>query len=255
MKKINWYEKFFAASVHFLVTMLLAGLAAVLVFFIWFPAPFAEMVGGIRLFALVVCSDLVLGPLISLVIFNSKKPRRELVRDYIVVGLIQMVALIYGISVVAGSRPVFIAFTQDRLEVIVASELESADLAEAPEALYRSLTWVGPLFVAVQMPEDLKERSEVLFSAVGGKDVQLMPKYYRSYETMLDQIESKSQPLSALITKHEEGRELVGRVLKELKRSEESLRWLPVHHRFGFWTALIDVKTGYPVKYLSIDPY
>jgi hypothetical protein len=28
-----------------------------------------------------------------------------------------------------------------------------------------------------------------------------------------------------------------------------------VKHTRGFWTALIDLETGYPVKYLPIDPY
>jgi hypothetical protein len=35
----------------------------------------------------------------------------------------------------------------------------------------------------------------------------------------------------------------------------ERLRWLPVHHRKGFWTALIDDQTGRPVGYAPVDPY
>ena len=31
----------------------------------------------------------------------------------------------------------------------------------------------------------------------------------------------------------------------------ERLRWLPVRHRKGFWTALIDIETGKPVRYVA----
>ena len=36
----------------------------------------------------------------------------------------------------------------------------------------------------------------------------------------------------------------------------ERLRWLPVRHRNGFSTALIDIETGKPVRYVEdVDPY
>ena len=35
----------------------------------------------------------------------------------------------------------------------------------------------------------------------------------------------------------------------------ERVRWLPVHHRQGFWTALIDIDDGKPVAYVAFDPY
>jgi len=33
------------------------------------------------------------------------------------------------------------------------------------------------------------------------------------------------------------------------------VRWLPVHHRKGFWTALIDSESGKPLAYIDLDPY
>jgi hypothetical protein len=33
------------------------------------------------------------------------------------------------------------------------------------------------------------------------------------------------------------------------------IRWLPVHHRKGFWTAFIDVENGRPLAYVDLDPY
>ena len=73
---IVWREKFVATGIHFLVTLTLAACAAALIFLVWFPDPFQTMIGGTELFLLVVGCDLALGPLISLVIYNSRKSRR-----------------------------------------------------------------------------------------------------------------------------------------------------------------------------------
>jgi hypothetical protein len=94
--------------------------AAALIFLVWFPDPYQTMVGGTKLFELVVICDLVLGPLISLVIYDRNKGRRKLIVDYTIVGVVQLAMLAYGVYVVAGTRPVYTAFNKDRLEVVSA---------------------------------------------------------------------------------------------------------------------------------------
>jgi hypothetical protein len=47
----------------------------------------------------------------------------------------------------------------------------------------------------------------------------------------------------------------IGRAIAKLDYPKAHLSWIPVHHRFGFYTVLIDAESGYPVKYLPIDPY
>jgi len=213
------------------------------------------MVGGFQLFILVIGCDLALGPLISLVIYNTKKPRRELVKDYLVVGVLQLAALGYGISVVAQSRPVFVVFTKDRLEVVTAQELDGNDLREGKGKEFKTRSWYGPKLVGIQFPTDSKERNDLLFSAVAGKDAQLMPKYYVAYKTVLGLVKNKALPISLLAERHTEEIGHLQSAINDSGIAEAELRWLPVHHRFGFWTALIDAKTGYPVKYLPFDPY
>jgi len=254
-KNVIWREKVSAAAIHLVFTSLAACVAAALIFFIWFPNPFSKMVGGTQLFLLVISCDLALGPVISLVIFNSRKKRAELIRDYMIVGILQLGALIYGVSIVADSRPAYVAFTKDRFEVVAAAELDDNDLREAMEDVFKSRSWTGPLLVGVQFPVDIKERNELLFSAVAGKDAQLMPKYYRPYESMVTTVKNKAQPISILIASHKKSEKAVDAAVKDLDIPAEKLGWLPVRHRFGFWTVLIDMDTGYPVKYLPIDPY
>src|SRR5690242_11523295 len=97
MSKINWRERFVAAAIHFFFTALLSGIAAALIFFVWFPNGLAALVGGSALFLIMVGCDVVLGPMLSLVIYSSTKPKRELILDYTIVGLLQLAALGYGV--------------------------------------------------------------------------------------------------------------------------------------------------------------
>lgn len=253
MIAIQWREKLIAAALHFAVTSILAVLAALLIFLIWFPNPFDQMVGGGKLFGLVIGCDLVLGPLISLVIFNSKKTYRELIFDYLLIGGLQLGALIYGVSVVSGSRPAFIVFVKDRLEVVTAMELDNNDLVEAE--IFNELPWFGPKLAATSSPDSPAERSQVLFSALAGKDIQLMPKYYRAYDSQLAAIKDRASPIAQLIERKPQSKGDVLEAINALSADESSLRWLPVKHRFGFWTAIIDYETGRPLTYLPIDPY
>ena len=109
---IPWREKWRAFAVHFAVTLAVGLCAAAVIFRVWYPDPFDDIIGGAELFTLVVGCDLALGPLVSLVIYNSRKSRGKLVFDYTVVGLLQLAALAYGVWIVAGARPVYVAFVR-----------------------------------------------------------------------------------------------------------------------------------------------
>ncbi len=248
---IAWREKFLAFAIHFLLTLALAVCAAGLIFFVWFPQPFDEMLGGTKLFLLVVGCDLALGPLISLVIYNSRKSRKELVTDYAVVGIVQLAALVYGVWAVASSRPVYVAFIKDRFEVIAANEIEPADVAAA-KAPYDVLPKWGPELVATRNAADGEEQQKLLFLGLAGKEASAMPAYYVPFDSMREPILQHAKPLDELMKKHPDAQALVDAA--ELPDAAR-LRWLPVKHRRGFWTALLDLQTAKPVAYIAIDPY
>ena len=74
-----WYAKLKAFFTHFVVTALVAGIVSYLVFKQWFPEPFANMMDAGSLLVLVLMCDLLLGPLVSFVIYNPQKKLKTLV--------------------------------------------------------------------------------------------------------------------------------------------------------------------------------
>jgi hypothetical protein len=250
---INWREKFLAFGIHFVVTLLLGAIAASLIFFVWFPDPFQTMVGGTQLFELVVVCDLVLGPLLSLVIFDTRKARWKIVMDYCIVGTVQIAALVYGVIIVSGTRPVYVAFNKDRLEVVTARDIKEAELAAARSPAYARLPYDGPRFVSIQIPE--AERQDALFEAVQGNEEHQRPKFYAPYEAELGQIRRRAKTVDELMARFPAEKPRFDQALRKLETPPDRVRWLPVHHRAGFWTALIDTQDGKPVGYVPMDPY
>jgi hypothetical protein len=251
---ILWREKARAFAVHFLITLLFSTAAAALVFLVWFPDPLQKMLGGTRLFEILVMCDLGLGPLSSFIVYSSRKTRRALVFDYTVIGIIQLGAFFYGLHAVANTRPAFIVSVGDRIEVVSAGEIDDADLAQGADGYRQRPLW-GPRLVGIQEPQDPKERDKVLWSSLAGKDYSVLPAYYAPYEHTLRQIRERALPVSELERRHPEARPLVSDAIVQLQTPVEKLAWLPVKHRNGFWTVLLNRETGRPVSWLPMDPY
>ena len=250
---ILWREKLRAFGIHFSITLVVALIAAALIFLVWYPAPFARMVGGLKLFTLITGCDLALGPVISLVIYSSRKTWLALVFDYTVVGVVQLAALVYGVYSVSEARPAYVAFVKDRLEVIAAGEISEKDRLEAKESKFVSPPVRGPMLVATFVrPED---HNDALWTALEGRDIGVRPKFYVDYESQIERVKKHLKPLSALQRRNQEFDQIIATALRELERPADDFGWLPVKHTRGIWTALVDRQTGYPVKYVPMEPY
>ncbi|MGZ5132283.1 MAG: hypothetical protein ACXWJ1_13285 [Caldimonas sp.] len=77
-----------AAGVHLLISAAVAGLAALLVFGLWYPGSYRLLAGGRDLFLLVTSVDVVIGPVLTFAIFNLAKGWRHLRRDLAVIGVL-----------------------------------------------------------------------------------------------------------------------------------------------------------------------
>jgi hypothetical protein len=250
---IAWREKFFATGVHFGVTLVLATMAAALIFLVWYPDPFDHMIGGTELFVLIVGSDLVLGPLLSLVLYNSRKTRRALLVDYTLVAILQVGALAYGISIMADARPVYIALSRDRFEIVLAGDLKAKELAAARDPQFAKVPWTGPKYVAVVISN--ADYQDALFEALAGNEEHMRPKFYQPYESQLDVLRKNAKPLPVLEARKPRAKALIDAALDGKSQPAGEYKWLPVRHFRGFWTAIVDDADGKVVAWVDLDPY
>ena len=111
---------------HLLASLGVAGLAALLVFGLWYPAPTAQLQGAGRLFVVLLAVDAMCGPLLTLLLTTPSKRRRELRLDLTLIVFLQLIALGYGLYVMESARPVAYVFEQDRLVLVTKNEVYGA---------------------------------------------------------------------------------------------------------------------------------
>lgn len=116
--------------------------SAAVVFGLWYPAPYRQMLDVGHIYLLVLAVDVVCGPLLTLILASSTKSRRERWLDFSLIGLIQLAALAYGMHSVWVAPPVALVFETDRLVVVTANEVNTDALPKAPAGL-RQLPWPG----------------------------------------------------------------------------------------------------------------
>ena len=243
-----------AASIHLLSSLAVALLAAALVFGMWYPFPYRELSGGRELFLLVVAVDVACGPLLTLVVFNSAKPRAELWRDLGLIALLQLGALGYGLHTVWQARPLFLVQEIDRFKVIARPELDGAAVVALPSAL-QPHWWKGPQTVAIREPKDAAERQKVLFESVqGGRDYGERAEFYLPYEgeAALKSLR-RAKPLRMYLQKYPE-QEVAARAFGDGKNGDIA-QWLylPVVARQD-WIAVLNDK-GVIMGFLKGDGF
>ncbi len=246
-------NRFTACGLHLVIS---AGIAITILLgmkLVWYPDPFFEAIGARGLILILVAVDVVIGPLITLIVFDLKKP--ELKRDLLVVVLLQLAALVYGMHAVFISRPVYAVFNVDRFDVVVASEIDPAELKKTQRAEFKSLPWWGPQIIAAKLPTNKKELEVVLFSAAqGGADVYQLPQYYVPYADVMGLAKSKAKPLAILRGKPGDAA-LVDRFIAHNGHHEMQLGFVPFRGRKNDFAVVLELGTGKIAGFLPIDPY
>lgn len=103
-------EKFIAFFKHFSLSLILLIIAGYIVFCVWYHKPYYQLFNVMPIFGLMLVIDVVLGPLLTLIVY--KKGKKTLKTDLMVIVLIQIVAFGWGIWNIANARPAWIAINQ-----------------------------------------------------------------------------------------------------------------------------------------------
>src|SRR5215218_9788376 len=112
---LSGYTRWQAAPVHLVISAIIAVLVFATMLLLWYPRPYFTVAGGFTLMLLLIGVDVVIGPLLTLVVFDPRK--KSLKFDLAVIVVLQLAALIYGVWIMFSARPVFVAFAGDRFEV------------------------------------------------------------------------------------------------------------------------------------------
>lgn len=229
-------SRLYAAGTHLGLSVLVALLVAGLVFTLWYPWPYRTASGGQELFLLITAVDVVMGPCLTLAIFNIDKGWRLLRRDLMVIALLQLSALAYGLHTVYAARPVALVFEKDRFRVISVVDVHEAELEKAsPE--YRRLPLTGPWLLSTRPPKD-EEYADALEMGFKGVDVGQRPIFWQPYGLSREEALKKARPVSVLYEKYEGRGGELDYALSDQNLSREETLFLPMLARED-WVVLL----------------
>ncbi len=253
--RFDWRIRLQAAGIHLGVSVLVAALAAVLVFALWYPYPYRELSGGRELFRLVVMVDVVLGPLITFAVFNRAKPRSELRRDLAVVGLLQLAGLCYGLWTVHLARPVHLVYEYDRFRIVHQIDIPRELLDRTPSNV-QAIPWGRPTLLAVRPFRSEQESYEATMAALQGIALAARPDLWQTYAEASARVLAAAHPLSQLKTRFAAHGGEIDAAVRDAQRTEDDVCWLPlVGRKAQAWTVLLDKHTAQVLGYLPLDSF
>lgn len=242
-----------AASIHLSVSIVFATLLFLITFFLWYPTPYYEAAGASFLWFVLVGVDVVLGPCLTLIVFKAGKPGLKFDMSFIIIA--QLIAFIYGFSVIAQARPAFVVFAVDRFNVVPANWIVKDSLSRAKYPEFEKISWTGPVLASAQLPANREEAKVLMFSALQGYDVETHPEYFVPYLELKDQILEKAVVLDDLWQRKPEQADALKNELKDFGYPLEKLLYLPMTASRRDMAIIVHAETAEIVTTLSVDPW
>lgn len=237
-----------AFLVHLACSVVLAAIVLLVVFQVWYPAPLQGALGVTSIFLLLLLVDVVLGPLLTLLVYNNSK--KTLLLDLAVIACLQMAAMVYGLWTMAEGRPAWIVFNVDRFDLVQVVDIDTRKLDEAT-AEYRQPSWLGPQWVAAIPPTDVESRNDFIFDAVfSGLDLPHRPNLYRPLLSQQEALQQKMQPLEEL-TKFNDERQV--EAIRQQWPAADA--WLPLMARVEPMVVLLQRSTTKVVAVVDLSPW
>lgn len=242
------------ASIHALISILVAILSAAVVFGFWYGVPYRQLLGVASIFVLILLVDVVCGPLLTLILASPAKSRRERWLDFSLIGLIQIAALAYGLHSVWVARPVALVHEVDRLVVVTANEVDTAQLPQAPEGL-RRLPWWGVRHVGTRGPKDSQEFLENIERSFAGISPAMQPGWWLPWDQARNAMAARAKPLSELVERRPEDAAALQAAADKTGHAVADLRYLPlVSSKTLDWVALLDADM-HMVGWAEVDGF
>lgn len=114
-----------AFAIHFSISVVVFLLLLAVILTVWYPGILFNIDGGWTGLRIVIGVDLVLGPLLTLIVFKAGKPGLKF--DLACIGVFQAVCLTAGMWIVYSERPVALVLAYDTLYSLAADDFESFD--------------------------------------------------------------------------------------------------------------------------------
>ena len=227
-----------ATAVHLLMSAMVFVYLAYQIYYHWYPQPYFEIDGGWQGIRLIGAVDLVLGPLITFLIFDLRKPRQDILFDLITILVIQFGALSYGIYVTYTQRPVAIVLIDD---FVVPATVEH---------------YGGKLGSARELYKFSDERPPIIYAELPlNKEALAKINQKKLDEKVLEHAQIELyRPLEELVSKLQQHQSLIQELLDQYEAREAYEGWLQLNGKTADEVFVVRFNGRYGAAWLVFNP-
>ncbi len=241
-----------ASAIHMLISAGVVITIFAVIFFVWYPGVTFYIAGAFSIIVILVGVDLVLGPLLTLIVYKHDKPSLKF--DLAVIALVQLCALVYGAQTLYQQRPYYMVFAFDRFEMMPKKYIDE-ELIRYDELKSKPFAEIIPVFA--RRPEDPDEFQKFLTSQIeeGKPDLEQRPEYWEPYSAGFDRIVEKIRPLSELKAQSDRDKRRVQRAKEEYGSSHSRLGFVPIGTLDEDIGMIMDMDTAEPLDIIKVNPW
>lgn len=237
-----------AFAIHFSLSCVVGLATLYLVFGVWYPKPLHSALGVTEIFVILLGVDVILGPLLTLMVYKAGK--KSLRFDLAVIVLLQASAFAYGLFTVFEGRPVWMVFNFDHFEAVQSYQLDRRR-QDSVRSDFRRGAWSGPAWAALRGDVSDEERKAAFEDALKeGVFAAERPEFYIPLRDAKAQLQQRAKPLSEL-----ERLNNPSRVREVLAVWPDADAFLPMMAKVEPVTVLINKRTANVVAIVSLKPW
>lgn len=234
LNKTLLVQKLKALGVHLTISVALVGIALWLMLRLWFPTPLFTTDGGSLGLKLLLVVDLVLGPMLTFVVFNPQKARRLMVLDLSVIAILQLGAYGYGLSNIHSVRVQAVAFHDGQFHSVTADRFAEQEIKPSD---WQALGTGAPYIVNVREPLPGDESSGVFaFGFTVGLEPHQLQFLYTPLRSAADTVWQAGSSLAEVRAQRPVLANTAQRWLEKQGQSAEAVRFLRLQ---GFYDAAV----------------
>lgn len=239
-----------AAGIHLALSIAAVGLLAAVMVLVWYPPPTFMHDGGWQVLRLILLVDVVLGPLLTLIVFDRAK--KGLRRDLALIAATQIAALVYGAGIMVQYRPAFVAELDANLYTVTWPDLArgSPNLAPAREL---AADGPAPVTVTIALPAGIPERTRLRDEAKqsGIALIYRANLYAAMTPQRLREVFDRGVAIAGLAARDAAVRRELDRVLRTHGLPVERLAFVPMQCRYGLILLVFDRDTGARLDWMT----
>lgn len=223
-------SKFKAAGIHFGISSIIFIILAYFIVFQWYPFPYFTADGGWQGIRIIALIDLVLGPFLTLIIFNPNKSMREIRFDLGSIALIQISVLMWGVYTVHNERPAAVIHWDGEFYTMPAKSYKEQGISLKQLSQYSD---EKPPLIHAHRPTDIETLHEILRLSTEEKLAPFEQFHlYRPFKENSDEVFLNLLDIDDIISHNEKMKNELKTFLTESESEIEEYIYMPLNARY-----------------------